>query len=102
MEALAFSPDGRWLAAGGPGKNRLRVWEMASAQQVCASDSRMSAGSGGVAALAFHPDGRRLLALTYQKEEISGRGCGWTSSGVLHQGSSLWRQGHGGWENRWR
>ncbi len=52
--AVAFSPDGQWLATGSY-DNTARVWEAASGQEV----ARM-AHEGGVGAVAFSPDGQWL------------------------------------------
>ncbi|MCC7264641.1 MAG: M6 family metalloprotease domain-containing protein [Candidatus Latescibacteria bacterium] len=57
VRALAFSPQGRWLATGGP-DGLVRLWELAT---------RREAGFRGrhldqVEALAFSPDGRWLAA----------------------------------------
>jgi WD40 repeat protein len=75
IQALTFSPDGRWVAAGssqhGPGpamdETPLRIWETASGRLVCATDLGWGAqdrlGQVDVIRLAFHPDNQRLLAL---------------------------------------
>jgi WD40 repeat protein len=52
---LAFSPDGRLLAAGG--LDRVEVWELARGRRV------LSAPAAEIGALAFSPDGRWLLGL---------------------------------------
>ncbi len=87
IQALAFSPDGRWVAAGssqhGPGpamdETPLRIWETASGRLVCATDlgwgARDRLGQVEVMQLAFHPDGPRLLVLgaITKPESPSGR-----------------------------
>jgi WD40 repeat protein len=57
--AVAFSPDGRTVAAGGgwPGCC-VYVWELASGTERC----RFAGSEGVVEALAFAPDGRTLLS----------------------------------------
>jgi hypothetical protein len=50
--AVAFSPDGRWLATGSDG---ARVWEAATGQEVIWMAREKQVGS-----VAFSPDGRWL------------------------------------------
>jgi WD40 repeat protein len=55
--AVAFSPDGQWLASGAA-DNMVRLWEVRSGRQV-----RVFAGhSGMVLTVAFSPDGRSLAS----------------------------------------
>ena len=51
----AASPDGKWLAAAGPGSG-IRVWEASSGRLV----KELSGHSDRVRSLAFSPDGERL------------------------------------------
>jgi WD40 repeat protein len=53
-ERLAFSPDGKRLAAGGAWA--AHVWDLASGKKL----RRLDGHRGRVTALAFSPDGRRL------------------------------------------
>ena len=61
---VAFSPDGKLLAAGG--SSGLRLWEMPSAQPVKAPDTWSSMPPGGragaVNAVGFSPDGKTLAS----------------------------------------
>ncbi|HEX8245670.1 MAG TPA: nuclear transport factor 2 family protein, partial [Longimicrobium sp.] len=57
-EALAVSPDGRWLAAAGGGERSVRVWEMASGREI-----RVLRGhTDDVYTLRYSPDGRVLAS----------------------------------------
>ena len=54
--SVAFSPDGRWLAAGSGGGG-LRLWELETGQV------RALAGhQAGLRSVTFSPDGRHLLS----------------------------------------
>jgi WD40 repeat protein len=53
---VAYSPDGRWIASGGWDK-KIRLWDAATGEE-CATLTH----PGIVAALAFTPDGARLVS----------------------------------------
>jgi serine/threonine protein kinase/WD40 repeat protein len=58
ITTLAFSPDGRLLAAGGGVLDHdVHVWDL-----VAGTELRLSGHSGWVAALAFSPDGNTLAS----------------------------------------
>jgi WD40 repeat protein len=66
VNALAFSPDARWLATGGGDSakdntdNTVRLWELGDAGP--AADPRLLSGHDRwIQALAFSPDGRWLV-----------------------------------------
>jgi WD40 repeat protein len=54
--ALAFAPNGKWLAVGGAGW--IKLWDLASGKEV----HRWDAHRGDVCRLAFTPDGTRLVS----------------------------------------
>jgi len=55
-EALAFSPDGKRLAVGGPWK--VSVWELGTDKAAWEFEGHL----GPIKALAFSPDGKRLVS----------------------------------------
>ena len=61
---LAFSPDSQVLAtsietSGKHWRDRsIRLWDVATRRDIC----RVQAHRSGISALAFSPDGRRLLS----------------------------------------
>jgi WD40 repeat protein len=57
VTALAFSPDGRFLAVGSD-DGSVRLWDVAGAREAARYDWEV----GGVGALAFAPDGQRAAA----------------------------------------
>jgi WD40 repeat protein len=54
---LALSPEKKLLAVGDKVGDRVRVWDLATQREQGAANT----GQGGVEALAFSPDGKRLL-----------------------------------------
>ena len=57
-KALAFSPDGRWLAGTGEELNLIDIWDTQTYQRV----ARLTGHTGPVYSVAFSPDGRRLVS----------------------------------------
>jgi WD40 repeat protein len=62
VSAVAFSPDGRLLAAGLT-EGALVVWDVASGAERC----RLAGHDGRVSALAFSPDGSRLVTASLDR-----------------------------------
>ncbi|HMG86467.1 MAG TPA: caspase family protein [Terracidiphilus sp.] len=56
IDAIAFSPDGRFVLTGGVDKN-ARLWDAASGSEI----RRLVGHSGAVASVAFSPDGTFVL-----------------------------------------
>jgi eukaryotic-like serine/threonine-protein kinase len=56
LHSIAFSPDGRWFAAGGTG-GPLMLWEVATQRSRAIPRSHLNQING----LAFSPDGKRLM-----------------------------------------
>jgi hypothetical protein len=52
---LSFSPDGRALAARGPGRS-LRMWDVIAGKEI----SRLEGHTGSIETVAFAPDGKSL------------------------------------------
>jgi len=55
MNALAFSPDGQWLATGGDDM-QVQLWSFSTGEPV----RRLSGHFAGITSVAFRPDGRIL------------------------------------------
>jgi len=62
-EAVALSPDGRWLAAAGTCNGRpskLKVWNVKDGSLLCSLET----GVGSLSLLKFSPDGMFLASIT--------------------------------------
>jgi WD40 repeat protein len=71
---LAISPDGK-LLAGGADRNEIRLWDMATGQEL----NRLSGHESWVQSLVFWPDGTRLASgsadQTIRVWDVSARKC---------------------------
>jgi WD40 repeat protein len=57
--AVAFSPDGRWLAtAGGGSVGDVKIWDVKTGDEVAAWEAH----AGRTTAVAFSPDSKHLVA----------------------------------------
>jgi WD40 repeat protein/predicted Ser/Thr protein kinase len=57
-KALAYSPDGQWLAGTGEDKDCIDIWDAQTHQR----RARLAGHTGPVYFVAFSPDGRRLAS----------------------------------------
>ncbi len=67
--AVAYSPDGKRIAAGGMNR-RIHIWDAATGREVCTT----RALTGNVMSLAFSPDGERLASGTGIGVKVPGIG----------------------------
>ncbi len=65
VRAVAFSPDGRWLTAGGA-KGQLSVWA-ADGLTAGAPPLRLTGHDDDIIDLAFSPDSRQLASASYRQ-----------------------------------
>ena len=89
--AMAVSPDGRWLAAADGQSTstdqsdfKIEVWDTAT----LAEHASLDLGTQQAVALAFSPDGGRLLALT---NSTAGGPAGSTAPGAAATSMITWR-----------
>jgi eukaryotic-like serine/threonine-protein kinase len=85
IAAVAFSPDGRWVAGGGQDPV-IRLWDSATGKEV----QLFRVPSGGIRTLRFSPDGKLLAAAGPDGiVRIWDRASGRLLSSLLH-GGEVW------------
>ncbi len=84
--SVAFSPDGKRLAAGGYGHESIRLWDVEGKQELLTLDAPGS--GGGFFGTAFSPDGNMLGSTS------DGGGCVLLACAVV--GGNRRRRGEGG------
>jgi WD40 repeat protein len=66
VRTLAYGPDGEWLVTGGDGDDRLRIWDVATAQL-----RKELPGLGpSIRSVVVSPDGARVAASTFDEAKI--------------------------------
>lgn len=90
VQAVAFSPDGQFVAAGNL-MGEVRIWEVSTGRQVASFTTASFTGwgiikghyyTGGIYALHFTPDGEHLLVC----------GMGSTTDPAAGNGKQLWQR----------
>lgn len=69
ITAMAFSPDGRWLAAGLQ-NSFVVLWDSRTGKEARVFDQFAGAGAGAIKCLAFSADGRHLLMSTELSQSV--------------------------------
>jgi WD40 repeat protein len=83
---VAFHADGRSVVSGGDG-SVARLWDVTSPQ-----DARLLQGGDEIAAIAFSPDGRRLVTASPLIQPVGGRGQVLVAGG---KGTRVWQPATG-------
>jgi WD40 repeat protein/predicted Ser/Thr protein kinase len=65
VHGLAYGPDGTWLVAASVADSRLRIWDVATARL----RKEIELPAGKLRTVIVRPDGRRLAASAFLKEE---------------------------------
>src|SRR4051812_41113999 len=84
VRAMAYSPDGRLLAAGGDDM-KVRLWDLASGELLFT----LSQHTDWVRALAFSPDGQLLASGGWNGKVVFHSGADW-KRGWEYSGPELW------------
>jgi WD40 repeat protein len=81
---IAWSPDGKWLAAGNPFRRYVQVWDVETEALVCELK-----GNIGVSGLAWSPDGNTLAVGQYDAAVVLWRMRNCAQLGRLIDGEDI-------------
>ncbi len=83
---VAFSADGKWLAAGGCGDKTVHVWEVAAWKKV----ATLTGAKDSYYSIAFSPDGRTLASGSVDGNVYLWDTAGWEPRATLPHGVKVY------------